>query len=315
MRLARYLGEGRVGILDEPVPFLPAGGLLLRTEASGLCSGELMDWYMDRKIPHVLGHELAGIVIESEDPRFPVGSRVAPHHHGPCLRCELCLRGAHVHCETWKRTKLVPGGLAEVVGIPAENLSDVRLADDLRPQDAALMEPLACVAKSISRAGEFRRPAVLGLGVMGLMHALMVGGVAYDPSPLRRDWAKAQGIEARDLHETEPADAIFVCPGSRDAIELALKIAAPDATLVLFSPLGPPGRLDLDFDGTYFRDLKLVMSYSCGPEDTRKALDWIRSGRVRAEQVVERFIAIEELPEAYLAMKRGEIVKPMVIFP
>jgi hypothetical protein len=57
MKLARYVGGGRIEIRDEPEPTLPPGGLIVKTEASGLCSGELMDWYMERKVPHVLGHE------------------------------------------------------------------------------------------------------------------------------------------------------------------------------------------------------------------------------------------------------------------
>src|SRR3954464_12385435 len=109
MKLARYIGNGEVAIVEEAPPTLPDGGLLVRTEACGLCSGELMSWYMDRKIPHVLGHEVAGIVGESADDRFPVCSRVFPHHHAPCLQCDHCARGQYVHCEQWKRTKLDPG--------------------------------------------------------------------------------------------------------------------------------------------------------------------------------------------------------------
>ncbi|MEY4881438.1 MAG: hypothetical protein RLZ87_867, partial [Armatimonadota bacterium] len=81
MKLARYIGSGEIEIQDAEIPDCPTGGLLIQTEASGLCSGELMQWYMDKKIPHVLGHEVSGVVIESQDSRFPVGCRVFPHHH------------------------------------------------------------------------------------------------------------------------------------------------------------------------------------------------------------------------------------------
>src|ERR1041385_1551961 len=138
MKLARYIGDGEIAIVEEPAPCITEGGLLIKTEASGLCSGELMDWYMERKVPHVLGHEVAGKVIESEDERFPVGSRVFPHHHAPCMNCELCVKGLHVHCRQWKSTKLNPGGMAEIFAVPKENLSDTIKVDDLRPQDAAL---------------------------------------------------------------------------------------------------------------------------------------------------------------------------------
>src|SRR4051794_26553745 len=152
MKLARYIGGGQIAILDEPAPTCPPGGLLVKTEASGLCSGELMDWYMDKKVPHVLGHEVAGIVVESQDDRFQVGSRVFPHHHAPCMQCSYCQKQLHVHCEQWKRTKLIPGGMAEYFAVAPENLTDTIEVSELRAIDAALIEPLACVVKSITNA-------------------------------------------------------------------------------------------------------------------------------------------------------------------
>lgn len=320
MKLARYMGGGEVAIVEEDVPACPPGGLLVRTEASGLCSGELMDWYMDAKIPHVLGHEVSGIVVESDDAKFPVGSRVAPHHHAPCLRCELCLRGAYVHCEQWKRTKLVPGGMAEYFAVSAENLLDTILIDPgVRAQDAALIEPLACVMKAISRTRvkANQRTAVIGLGFMGLLHMLALRGsdvAGYDLNPARVEWARGLGLDASLAAEAREADTIYVCPGTEEAVRFAIGLASSDSNIVLFSPLPPNGEMVLPFNQLYFRDVNLITSYSCGPNDTRAAYDRIRVGDVRAEMVVSDFISIEDLPRAYRAMKAGEILKPMVMF-
>ncbi len=318
MRVARYVGGGEVSIVDEPVPVCPPKGLLVQTEACGLCSGELMGWYMDRKIPHVLGHEVAGRIIESNDARFPVGSRVFPHHHAPCLKCQFCKAGHHVHCEQWKRTKLLPGGMAEIFSVPAENLNDTLLVDDLKPVDAALIEPLACVVKSLRVAGKSSgassAPAVIGLGVMGLMHMLLLpNAVGYDVNDERVQWALTQGLDARTPDAFERSDTIFVCPGTQAAFEFALQMAKPGATLVMFAPLAPGEPLRIPSEA-YFNDLRIVHSYSCGPDDTREAAEIIRELGLWAEQVVSHFIGIEELPEAYQAMKRGEIIKPMVVF-
>jgi len=314
VKLARYMGGGEIAIVSESEPSCPAGGLLVRTEASGLCSGELMDWYMDAKIPHVLGHEVCGVVVESQNDRFPVGSRVAPHHHAPCMTCELCRRGAYVHCAQWKRTKLVPGGMAEYFAVAAENLTDCHLTS-LNAHDAALMEPLACVAKSIRRARAFERPAVIGMGVMGLMHMLalrQLNPVGYEVSTRRAEYARGLGLTVSS--DPMPTDAVFVCPGSEEAIEFGMSIVEPDGVIVLFSPLPPPGAMSVDLNRLYFRDVRVVTSYSCGPEDTAMAMEILESGDVRAEQVVSDFISLEELPRAYKAMKSGEILKPMVLF-
>lgn len=338
MKLARYMGGGEVAIVSEPEPSCPPGGLLVRTEASGLCSGELMDWYMDAKIPHVLGHEVCGVVIESEDDRFPVGARVAPHHHAPCMKCDLCRRGAYVHCEQWKRTKLVPGGMAEFFAVAHENLTDtIRIGEPLedtmgnmldtsgvRPQDAALVEPIACVCKSTTRAPlkTTHRTAVIGLGFMGLVHLLLLkseegsGGkvLGYDLNANRVEWARSLGFEAHHPDEAKDADEIYVCPGSADALEMALKLARPDSNIILFSPLPPPGDMTLPLNRLYFGDVNLITSYSCGPVHTLMAYEHLAKGVVRAEQVVSDFITLDDLPRAYKAMKAGEILKPMVLF-
>lgn len=322
-RVARYLGDGKVGIVSEPSPGLPAGGILVETEASGLCSGELMAWYMDRKVPHVLGHEVSGRVIATDDPRFPLGSRVFAHHHAPCGSCEFCNTGRTVHCPTWRATKLVPGGMADRFAVPAANLADTFRVDDLRAQDAALIEPLACVVKSVqlgegifkvSRSGEPKR-AVIGLGVMGLMHALLSDKpiVGYDLNPSRREWAAKQGIDARDPSNAEPADIVYVCPGSQAAFDAALNIVTEAGVIVLFAPLGPGEELKVP-QSVYFRDLRIAHAYSCGPSDTLDAANAIRAGKVRAEQVISHFIDLEQLPEKYLEMKNGTILKPMVLF-
>ncbi len=338
MRIARYIGNGQVAIVDEAVPALPEGGIVVRTEACGLCSGELMAWYMDRKVPHVLGHEVAGIVEASDDPRFPVGSRVFPHHHAPCLDCEICAAGHHVHCPQWKRTKLDPGGMADRFAVGPENLNDCLRVDDLRPIDAALIEPLACVVKSLrgtadpgvlpgsfgperdardTHGRDARATAVIGLGVMGLMHALMLGEgcVAYDLSPSRLEWARRQGIDARHPDEATEgvAEVVFVCPGSQAAFDLGVKLAAPGAHVVMFAPLAPGEDLRVP-QKAYFNDLTIRHAYSCGPRDTQEAARAIRDGRLRAEQVVSDFVGMDGLPEAYGKMKRGEILKAMVVW-
>lgn len=319
MKLARYIGKGEVAIVEEPAPTLPPGGLLVRTEACGLCSGELMDWYMDRKIPHVLGHEVAGIVIESDDERFPVGSRVAPHHHVACQECEFCKRGLFVHCKQWKATKLIPGGMSEIFAIAKENLAETIIFDELAAPDSALLEPLACVLKSVACESTLRtngvRPkrAVIGLGALGILHMhVLRNAVGYDISPQRITWACNQGLEAHNAKDAQPADTVIVCPGKQAALDLAARIVSPGGTIILFAPI--PGETKLDLDALYFKDATITTSYSCGPIEIRAAAQLLSAGAIRAEQVVSDFIKLDELPKAYQAMKKGEILKAMVVF-
>lgn len=321
MKVVRYHKGGEVRIEDAPMPAPSPGELLVKTAACGLCSGELMQWYMDRKAPHVLGHEVSGWVEESTDPRFPPGSLVFAHHHANCGECDECLRGDEVHCKAWRDSRLDPGGMSEYFRVPSANLLDTWVVDGLRPADAALVEPLACVVKSISRSGlkKGSRVAVLGLGSLGLMHMLVlrhlgVQAVGLEPREERLGWAESLGLHGFAEPPGGEFDLIFILPGNAAAIAAGVAMLAPGGRALLFAPLHEGDENPLDLTELYFKDISLVPSYSCGRSDTAAAIDLLRKGVISAERVVSHFVSLPELPGAYEAMRKGEILKAMVVF-
>lgn len=323
MKMVRYERGGIVHVVEVDAPTLPSGGLVVQTEACGLCSGELMAWYMESKAEgHVLGHEVSGRVIESDHPEFPVGCRVAPHHHAPCGNCEFCAREAFVHCPTWKTTKLIPGGMAEQFAVPAENLRDTHRCDDLLARDAALAEPVACVVKSIRRAALVpgHRIAIIGAGALGLVHGLILKNhspTLIETRPERRDYAENLGLMALAPNQANLGtfDRVFVLPGNPEAVTFAQQLAAPEGAIILFAPLDPGTQLPASLGNIgYFRDLSLISSFSCGPNDTAEAMRILRAGVVRAEHLVSDFVGLDDLPSAYGRMRAGEILKAMVVF-
>ena len=210
--------------------------------------------------------------------------------------------------------------MAEFFGVPADNLTDTFMVPLQRAIDAALIEPVACVVKSVNVGLMFMdncKAVVIGLGFMGLVHCLLVpGSTGVDINTDRVKWAKDHGIDARtpeEINADERFDRVFVCPGSQAAFDFALSLAKPGARIVMFAPL-PPNEVLAVPQEAYFKDIEIVSSYSCGPDDTSQADAYIGGGAVYAEQVVSDFISIDDLPQAYLQMKRGEILKPMVIF-
>ncbi len=64
MRVARMYDIDDIRIEERPLPQLEPGDVLVRTGASGVCSGDLMPWYVRRKAPFVFGHEPAGTVVD-----------------------------------------------------------------------------------------------------------------------------------------------------------------------------------------------------------------------------------------------------------
>ncbi len=324
-----------------PVPPVRAGEVLVRTAACGICSGDIMGWYMRRKAPLVFGHEPVGEVVavgEGVEELVP-GDRVFAHHHAPCFRCELCDRGEFVQCTAWREGRLIPGGMAEYFVVPAGNVrgDTLRLPDGVSYADASLIEPVACTVKSIRRAGLSggERIAIVGLGIMGQLHVLLArdGGagqiIGLDRVPFRLERARELGADAvihvdegdpvaavRDATGGALADVVIVGPGSIEAMELGLELAGRGATVVLFTASRPEDRLAVRPYDLYFREIRLVPSYSCGPPDTRDALALVRRGVVSAEKVVTHRFPLADLSAAYrTAADGGVALKTIVTFP
>lgn len=325
MRAAVLYDVDDIRIEERSVPEIGPGELLVHTRASGICTGDIMAWYVRRKAPLVLGHEPSGVVsaVGAGVTEFAPGDRVFVHHHAPCFSCEACHRGDYVQCTTWRKSAIDPGGLAEYFRVPRENVRDtLRLPEHVPFVDGSLVEPLACVVKSIRRSGLLRGQTayVIGLGVMGLMHALLaqdLGAAVVGSDFLEERRIHAASFGVRAVHPDEEfagADVVICGPGSPEALRNAFAAVAPGGTVVMFTPLEPGVPFTFDPNDLYFRDVKLVTSYSCGPNDTREALDAIARGVVTAQRLGATMYPLQEAGAAYAALRASRILKPIVTF-
>jgi L-iditol 2-dehydrogenase len=327
----------RFEVATVPKPTLQSDEeLLLKTAACGICSGDLMEWYLQRKINTVLGHEVVGYAeqVGTGVGHIKPGQLVFVHHHAPCMECRYCRAGDPVHCQTWRRTKLDPGGMAEYIRVPPANArGDSFAIDDLTPQVGALIEPLACSVKAYARVDARHRAhgVVVGCGVMGLLNLAAARAMgserlwAVEPDAARREYALRFGadqaftpeelagkISARKL---EGADFVIVGPGNPEVIVQSLAYVRNGGIAVLFTPTPAGSLTSLDFDDLYFREISLVPSYSCGPQDTRQAYELLRSGAVDAPALVTHRFPIKEIQAAYDTAKRGgSVLKVLVTF-
>ncbi len=324
MKVAKLYSFHDIRIEDIPVPEVRPNEALLKVKASGICSGDVMPWYIEGKAPLVLGHEPAGEIIEvgKNENAFHQGDRVFVHHHAPCMECSFCKRGDYVQCDVWRGSKIIPGGIAEYVLIPEGNLKQdtLRLPDSISFEDGVLVEPAACVVKSLKRSGIKKGDTVLvvGLGVMGMMHVLLATHygaekvIGADMVDFRLTKARELGADAivnvseefikdatLSLTGGKGANIVIICPNSIRAMISGLKSTAPGGTVIFFAPAKPGERLTVDPNYLYFKDINIVTSYSCGPDDTRIALDFIEKGVVTAEKLVTHRFSIDETEPAY----------------
>ena len=340
MKTAKLYSFSDIRIEDIPVPEVGRRDALIRTKTCGICSGDVMPWYIEKKAPLVIGHEPAGEIVEvgPEVTSFRRGDRVFAHHHAPCFSCRHCARGNYVQCETWKKTKLIPGGISEYILIPRTNLENdtLRIPDDLGYDDATLVEPAACVVKALKRAGIRGGETVLvmGLGAMGQMHILLAKHygaeriIGADMVPYRIIKAKEFGADdiidisnddlidsLRELTRGGMADIVVVGPNSIDAMKQGIDAVGAGGVVLLFTPAKPGEQLCINPNDVYFRDVNIITSYSCGPDDTREALDIINMGVINARKLISHRFPIEETAEAFrLTAEAKNSLKCMVVF-
>lgn len=338
MKAARLYSVDDIRIEEVPVPKLGPGDALVRMKSCGLCGSDTMAWYVQKKAPVFLGHEPAGVIEEvgPEVEGFRPGDRVFVHHHAPCFECRYCRKGLYSMCPTWKASHLEPGAIAEFIRVPQVNLrgDTLKLPAGVSFDDGALVEPLACAIKAFRKArfGPGDRVVVIGLGPMGQFlvalarHYGATTVLASDVVPFRLEQARRFGadvavnVRVHSLPDIvishlgeEKADVVIVCPGTVAAVQEGIACAGKGATVVLFTPTPPSEPLTVNPYHLYFDEINLVPSYSCGPDDTREALDLIRSGVVNAEKMVTHRFPIEQTAEAFrLATQARDSLKVLI---
>jgi len=338
MRAAIYYSNRDVRVEDVPKPVAGPGELVFRVMASGLCGSDVMEWYRLAKAPVVLGHEVAGEVVEvgAGLAGFAAGDRIVTTHHVPCNACRYCLAGHHSVCDLLRTTHFDPGGFAEFVRLPAVNVAHGTFAvpDHVSFEDASFVEPLACVVRGQRVAGgvDGKTVAVLGSGISGLLHILWAKAhgasrvLAADIHPFRLDAARRAGasvtIDARqqdvpgkiqEANLGRAADLVIVCTSALAAVGQALHAVDRGGTILFFALFQPGVTFpfpvyELGKDG-----ITIVNSYAGPPDDMRAALDAIAVRKVDVAPLITHRLPLDRTGEGFrLVDEAGESLKVII---
>jgi L-iditol 2-dehydrogenase len=337
MRVARYYRNDDVRIEEMPRPEIGAGELLVRIEASGICGSDVVEWYRIKKAPIVLGHEVAGVVVEVGGgvTRFHPGDRVMATHHVPCNTCHYCLSGHHQVCDTLRSTHFDPGGFAEFVRLPAINVDrgTFLLPDHVRFEEAAFLEPLACVVRGQRKTGlrAGQSVLVLGSGMSGLLHIALARAagagliVGTDVHPYRLEAARRLGAdEAIDAKQDVPgrfrtlnggkgADLIVICTAAPAAVEQAFQAVDRGGKVLMFALPDPDTAYPIPLFELWHDDVSLLHSYAGAPADIQEALTLIATGRVEVTPMITHRMRLAETGDAFrLVMAAAESLKIII---
>ena len=326
MKVLMYYSNMDVRIEEMPVPGIGPGEILLKVAASGICGSDVMEWYRRDKVPLVLGHEVAGEVVEVGEgvESFRPGDRVAATHHVPCNTCHYCLSGHHTVCETLlKGTHFYPGGFAEYVKLPAINVDrgTFHIPGGVSYEEASFMEPLACILRGQRNAGikPGQSVLVLGSGISGLLHvglsrALGAGLVAAaDTIPFRLNKATEMGANLclnadenitdsfKKANEGRLADLVIICFDG--FIPLALNSVERGGTILFFSGAPEEATLPARINDLFWRtEITLASTYAGAPNDCSTALKLIKAKTVPVKKTLTHRLSMQEGPNGFKAV-------------
>jgi len=213
--------DGPVPVVEVADPACPPDGVVVAVRACGVCRSDHHAWKgvdPDVELPHVMGHELAGEVVEvgPDCHDFRPGDRVTAPFILGCGRCVECRTGAATACadqhvigfSSW-------GAFAELVAVRRADFNLVRLPDSL---DFVAAAGIGCRVTTAWRAvvdrgrvqpGEWlvvHGSGGVGLSALMLAKALGARTVAVDVSADALRFAEALGAdELLDVSSMESA--------------------------------------------------------------------------------------------------------------
>src|SRR5438477_2995689 len=245
MMAAVLYGKEHLQVEPVAVPTIGSGDILVRVKVALTCGTDVKVFrrgYHARMIvpPAVFGHELAGDVVAlgADVTGFTFGQRVVAANSAPCEACYFCERDQQNLCEDILFNN---GAYAEYIRIPSRIVerNTYEIPAHVSYQDAALVEPLACVLRGLEetgmRAGD--TIAITGLGPIGLMFvrlAKVYGArvIAIGRRKTQLDRAAAMGADELICTATapQPAGTVRQMTGGR-GVDIALEADGKTETL------------------------------------------------------------------------------------
>ncbi|HYO83606.1 MAG TPA: zinc-binding dehydrogenase [Bryobacteraceae bacterium] len=315
MMAAVLYGKEHLQIEPVAVPPIEKGDVLVKVRAALTCGTDVKVFrrgYHARMIvpPALFGHELAGdiVAVGSEVKGFRPGQRVVAANSAPCLECFYCKRGLENLCEDLLFNN---GAYAEYIRIPARIVKRnmYEIPAQISYQDAALIEPLACVMRGLEethvRPGD--NVAVIGLGPIGLMFvrlAKVYGArvIALGRRAGQLERAARMGAEElintstdhdvvgtiRELTKGRGVDIAIEAVGKPSTWQLAVSMLRKGGTVNFFGGCPNESHVSLDTSLLHYSELTCKASFHHTPMHIRKSLEAVVRGDITARDFINR---------------------------
>ncbi|MGH7855751.1 MAG: zinc-dependent alcohol dehydrogenase [Candidatus Binatia bacterium] len=330
---------GRLELVEIDRPEARAGEVVLRVRAALTCGTDLKAFRRGHPkwpMPTRFGHEFAGELaqIGAGVSEFRAGDAVMAAPTGPCGSCFWCRKRQENLCESLM-AEMVLGGYGEYVRLPARVVRSNLYAKpaSLSFAESALLEPLSCVLFGLEdvRVTADDVAVILGGGAIALLHLLALRHRGLSAiwvvarSPMRAAAARSLGASrvwesdaaavetaVREATGGRGADLVIECTGQKEVWEVAPRLARKGGEVILFGGCPAGTKVELDATTLHYDQVRIRSPFHFTPRSVRAAFELLASGAVDARPFFSGNISLENLPEAFARMQRGEGIKYVV---
>jgi len=344
MRAALYeTFEGPISIREVPDPTPEPDGAVIRVEATGICRTDWHGWMGHdpdiRRLPHVPGHELAGVVesVGRDVTRWFPGDRVTMPFVCGCGRCPQCATGNHQVCDHQHQPGFTHwGSFAERVAVRYADVNLVRIPEII---DFVTAASLGCrfatafravIAQGRTAPGEW--VVVHGCGGVGLsaiMIADAVGAraVGIDITTEKLNKARSVGaraaINASRVEDVVQAVRDITQGGAHVSIDA---LGSADTCFNSIAGLRKRGRHvqvglttgdhrwpQIPMDQVVARELEILGSHGMQAHRYPEMLAMIAAGKLQPDRLIAQTVNLEQGIAELQAMNRFETTGVTVI--
>ena len=336
----KFAEPPKVVNLGDPTP--EAHGVVIKVEATGVCRSDWHGWMGhddDIDLPHVPGHELAGVIeaIGSDVSNWQIGDRVTVPFISGCGSCPECHAGHQQVCKNQEQPGFTHwGSFAEYVSIHYADLNVVALPESMEYATAASLgcrfatSFRAVIDQGKVSAGQW--VAVHGCGGVGLsavMIASAIGAnvVAIDIDDEKLALASEFGavMTINGANEKDVSGAVIDLTKGGAHVSLDA-LGHPTTCFNSIQNLRPRGKHvqvglmlgdhtapKVPMAKVIAKELEILGSHGMQSHRYGAMLDMISTGKLDPARLVGAKISLDDAPEALMDMNKFQAVGATVI--
>ncbi len=331
---------GRLELHEVSPPHPGAGAMLLEIKCALSCGTDLKTYRRGHplwKLPSPFGHEFSGVVaaVGAGVNRFKVGDAIMAAPTAPCGACFFCDRGQENLCAQ-AMDQMVMGAYADYLLLPPHIVAGnaFRKPPSLPFEEAALLEPLACVvhAQEMARPEKHETVLIIGAGPFGLLHMMVLKAAGVRTVAIagrgesRLKWAGELGADhvidaARPEAESAVGmlnggygpDLVIECTGQVAGWQDAFARVRRGGRVVFFGGCAANTALTIDTRRMHYDNLTLLAPFHFRRCDVRRAFELLCEGHLGAGRLINARRSLADLDDVFALLERGAILKCAVI--